>query len=397
MIWMTALMGFLLAAFGATSAAALVAVSRLELSRALARRLRGGDGSLALLERLEDQLTAASTTTALGVLVIAASIPALLGGLGLLASAAMLVLVGVPFVLATGYFLPRWLTQPRAEAVHALVLPVLEPWRRLLHFLLPARVAGNPASLRAIFREGISSADEDPALATAGGVLSFSERPVRELLTPRTDLVAIRDDEPLEEIAQAFAHSGYSRIPVYRGSIDDIIGMLHAFDLFRLQPGDPLPVRPVAVAPPSRTCGDLLLEMQRERRHLAVIIDEFGGTLGIVTLEDLLEELVGDIFDEHDEEAAGAAATAGAPVLEANAETLVAAVEEQFAVRLPRREATTLAGRLAELLGRIPQAGERYSVAGLEIDVVEASPARAERMLVRLGPVNIVSLNERPA
>ena len=82
--------------------------------------------------------------------------------------------------------------------------------------------------------------------------------------------------------------------------------MLHAFDLFKLEPGDPLPVRPVPVTPASRNCGDLLLDMQRERRHLSVVLDEFGGTLGIATLEDLLEELVGEIFDEHDEEVASA-------------------------------------------------------------------------------------------
>ena len=106
--------------------------------------------------------------------------------------------------------------------------------------------------------------------------------------------------------------SGYSRIPVFRETLDDIVGMLHAFDLFKLQPGDPLPIRPVAVTPASRSCGDLLLDMQRERRHLAVVLDEFGGTLGIATLEDLLEELVGEIFDEHDEEVRAAPGGAGA-------------------------------------------------------------------------------------
>src|SRR6267142_5970255 len=119
-------------------------------------------------------------------------------------------------------------------------------------------------------------------------------------MTPPTEIVAIEENAPLEEIRLVFAGSGYSRIPVIRGTLDDIIGMLHAFDLFKLKPGDPLPARPVAVTPASRTCGDLLLDMQRERRHLAVVIDEFGGTLGIVTLEDLLEQLVGEIFDEHD-------------------------------------------------------------------------------------------------
>ena len=132
--------------------------------------------------------------------------------------------------------------------------------------------------------------------------MAFSVRPVREVMTPRTDIVAIDENAALEDIRMVFAQSGYSRIPVFRETLDDIIGMLHAFDLFRLQPGDPLPVRPVAVTPASRSCGDLLLDMQRERRHLAVVLDEFGGTLGIATLEDLLEELVGEIFDEHDDE-----------------------------------------------------------------------------------------------
>ena len=134
------------------------------------------------------------------------------------------------------------------------------------------------------------------------GVMTFSDRPVREVMTPRTDIVAISEDADLADIRLTFAQSGYTRIPVFRGTLDDIVGMLHAFDLFKLTPGAPLPVRPVTLAPSSRHCGDLLLDMQRERRHLAVILDEFGGTLGLATFEDLLEELVGEIFDEHDEE-----------------------------------------------------------------------------------------------
>src|SRR6185295_14325063 len=149
----------------------------------------------------------------------------------------------------------------------------------------------------------------DDELVMVGGVMAFSVRPVREVMTPRTDIVAVDEGAALEDIRMVFAQSGYSRIPVYRGTLDEIIGMLHAFDLFKLRPGDPLPIRPVAMAPASRSCGDLLLDMQRERRHLAVLLDEFGGTLGIATLEDLLEELVGEIFDEHDEgvQASGAA------------------------------------------------------------------------------------------
>jgi CBS domain containing-hemolysin-like protein len=204
-------------------------------------------------------------------------------------------------------------------------------------------------------------------------------------MTPRTNLVAIPEDAPLDDIAAVFAQSGYSRLPVYRGTLDEIVGMLHAFDLFKLQPGDKLPIRPVANAPAGRNCGDLLLDMQRERRHLAVVLDEFGGTLGIVTFEDLLEELVGEIFDEFDEGAGGGSGTT--PLLfETDGATPISAIEEHFDRKLPTATTSTVAGLLAELAGRIPVAGERFIVRTLQFDVVQASPTRVERVLIRLVP-----------
>ncbi|HEU5357673.1 MAG TPA: transporter associated domain-containing protein, partial [Gemmatimonadales bacterium] len=146
----------------------------------------------------------------------------------------------------------------------------------------------------------------------------------------------------------------------------------------------PVPVRPVTVTPGSRSCGELLLEMQRERRHLAVVLDEFGGTLGIATLEDLLEALVGEIFDELDGPGGPGSATTGRPApLEADAATPLADVIARFGVTLPVTTATTVAGLVAELARRIPEAGERFTLRGLEFDVLQASPARAERILVR--------------
>ena len=150
----------------------------------------------------------------------------------------------------------------------------------------------------------------------------------------------------------------------------------------------------MAVSPGSRGAAALLVDMQRERRHLAVVLDEFGGTLGIVSLEDLLEELVGEIFDEHD----GVARPAGEgdpPILEADGGTSVAAVSERFGVALDADRATTVAGLLAEAAGRIPRAGERFLLGGLEFDVVQATPARAERILIRPGPVLPVALPRR--
>jgi putative hemolysin len=393
MIWLAILLGVVLTVFGATAGAALITVSRAELTRAVGRRLRGASASLAGLAQIDRYLTAASATTSLGVLLLGASVPGLLAGSSAPRVLVAFVLLAVPLVLFAAYLVPRWLTQPRAEGVADRVIPVLRPWSRVLGLLLPARNATRPTDLRSIWREGaaVGVADDDE-LMMVGGVMAFSSRPVREVMTPRTEIVAIEENAPLEEIRLVFAGSGYSRIPVFRGTLDEIVGMLHAFDLFKLQPGDPLPVRPVAVTPASRSCGDLLLDMQRERRHLAVVLDEFGGTLGIATLEDLLEELVGEIFDEHDEEVRQAAAPTPA-LFETDGNISIEAIEERFGVSLPAGRSTTIGGRLVEWAGRIPNAGERFFVQGLEFDVVQASPTRIERLLIRSGAATAVQLS----
>jgi putative hemolysin len=392
MIWVAIFFGVVLTVFGATAGAALITVSRAELTRAVGRRLRGGTASLAGLAQIDNYLTAASATTSLGVLLLGASVPGLLAGTSAPRSLVAFVLLAVPLVLFAAYLVPRWLTQPRAESVAGRVTPVLRPWSKVLGLLLPARTATRPTDLRSIWREGAAVGVEgDDELMMVGGVMAFSSRPVREVMTPRTDIVAIEENAPLEEIRLVFAGSGYSRIPVIRGTLDDIIGMLHAFDLFKLEPGDPLPVRPVAVTPASRSCGDLLLDMQRERRHLAVVLDEFGGTLGIATLEDLLEELVGEIFDEHDEEVKQL--LAAVPTLfETDGNVSVQAIEDRFGVSLPAGRSTTIGGLLVEWAGRIPNAGERFYVQGLEFDVVQASLTRIERLLIRSGATAAVQL-----
>jgi CBS domain containing-hemolysin-like protein len=392
MTWLAVILGIALTAFGATAGAALITVSRAELTRAVSRRLRGATASLAGLAQIDYYLTAASATTSLGVLLLGASIPGLLAGSSAPRIIVAAALLAVPLVLFAAYLVPRWLTQPRAETVADRVIPILRPWSRILGLVLPARTATRPTDLRSIWREGAAVGVEgDDELMMVGGVMAFSARPVREVMTPRTEIVAIEENAPLEEIRLIFAGSGYSRIPVIRGTLDDIIGMLHAFDLFKLEPGDPLPVRPVAVTPASRSCGDLLLDMQRERRHLSVVLDEFGGTLGIATLEDLLEELVGEIFDEHDEQVRPSP-TAGSALFETDGNISIQAIEDRFGVSLPSGRSTTVGGLLVEWAGRIPNAGERFSVHGLEFDVVQASPTRIERLLIRSGPTPAVTL-----
>jgi putative hemolysin len=135
------------------------------------------------------------------------------------------------------------------------------------------------------------------------GVMEFGEKRVREVMIPREDIFAISVSASPREIAEEFATSEFSRAPVYEGTIDYVIGMMHAFDVLKLR-GDGAPeLRPVATAFENTQCSELLFRMLRQSRHLAIVRDPDGRTAGLVTLEDLLEELVGDIRDEHDEPA----------------------------------------------------------------------------------------------
>jgi magnesium and cobalt transporter len=396
MIWTVAILGLVLTVFGATAAAALIRSSRAQLASAVARRLRGGRESLAFLPRLERELSTASVTTTLGIVMLGAVFPAMFAGASLWEFGLLLLVGAVPFVLLSGYLLPRWLTYRRAAQVSDLLEPLLRSWSRVMSGLLPSAAARPEVDITALWREraapGVAT---DDALLRMGGVIGFSERPVREVMTPRTDLAAIPEGASADEVRAALVQSGYSRLPVYRETLDEIVGMVHAFDLFRLKPGEPVPVRPVAVAPGSRNCGDVLLDMQRERRHLAVVLDEFGGTLGIVTLEDLLEAMVGEIVDE-DEPAPPGQEPAPPGLLEADAAVAVTEVEEHFGVTLPAGQTTSLGGRLVELAGRIPAGGERFLIGELEFDVLRATATRVERVLIRRGSPASIPLRRTP-
>ncbi len=391
MTWAVFVTGLLLATLGATAGSALIATSRTELARFAATQLRGGGMPVARLAEVERLLIAASSTTSLGVLLMGAALIGLLAGAGRLTSLLVLLLVGVPAVVAGGYLVPRLFATRRPEQALRATLPVLRPWSAVLALLLPADGPGSESRFRAIFRGGVAvDPDASGELELVGGVLSFAERPVREVMSPRTDIVAIAEDATRAEISQAFAQSGYSRLPVYRGTLDEIVGMLHAFDLFRLEQGAPLPVRPVAMAPASRACGDLLIDMQRERRLMAVVLDEYGGTAGIVTLDDLLESIVGEIVDDDEP---GIAVGAGPGVLETDGSASREVIEDRFDTRLPAGQSASIGGLLVELAGRIPVAGERFVVADLEFDVVQSSPTRVERILIRTTPPPAIVLH----
>lgn len=398
MIWGAVAIGLIVTIFGASSSAALITTSRAALAEAVSRRLKGAAESLDWLHDAERDVAAATATTGLGIALLAAALSAVVdgvtGNLPLWGVLVLLVLVAVPFMLFSGYVLPRWLTAHRASRVAERVQPILTPWSKLLASLLPARLRRPVADVRSLWRESPAGGDaQSEELVMVGSVITFAQRPIREVMTARTELVAIPEGAATDEIRAAFIQSGYSRLPVYRGTLDEIIGMVHVLDLLTVGSHDRVSLRPVGVAPGSRTSGDVLLDMQTARRHLTVVLDEFGGTLGIVTLEDLLEAMVGEIFEEATDTAEQRVVGAAAAIWETDGDGDVEALEQRFGVQLPAGSARSIGGRIAELLGRFPLEGERLVVAGLEVDVIGAAQGKQGRLIIRRRVSEPVSLD----
>ena len=269
-------------------------------------------------------------------------------------------------------------------------MPWMDRLGRVVAWLLPASYGAPQAEVDTLLRAGRGAElFEQDELAVLSGLLAFTERPAREIMTVRTDIVAVPESEAPADVVRIMAESGYSRLPVYRETLDHIVGMVYVFDVLLAEPGDQLPVRPVVVAPASKRCADLLFEMQHQRRQFAVLLDEFGGTAGLATLDDLLNALVGAVFGGPAQSPGGPGAAPG--LLDVDGASAAADVAARFDVRLPAGP-ETVSGLLTRLAGRIPRAGERFVLQGLEWDVLAAGATRVDRVVVRRAPVPVTSL-----
>ncbi|HYL54053.1 MAG TPA: hemolysin family protein [Gemmatimonadales bacterium] len=380
-------------ALAVTSAAvgvAAAAVSQLELTRWVSYKLRGSGGAAGVLENPGRVLATANALTTVGTLCAAAVIPALLARTTPTVLGVFTVALGVPLLVSAAYLVPRVVGRRWAEPIVAHAAPRLETLGKLFAPFVPWRDPSRRTTLAAVLTsadtQALASADE---MAVVSGVLAFADRPVRELMTPRTSIVAIPEGLLAAEAAHVALQSGYSRYPVYRGSLDEVVGIAHAFDLLRLSPDAPVPVHPALVVPGTTRAADLMLEMQRGRSHLAVVLDEFGGTAGLVTFEDLLRDLVSEIFEPAEP---SAAVEAPARIVELEGSAPASRLEETLGVTLNVAGVQTVGGLLVHTLGRIPRPGERFGLHGLEFDILAATATRVERIAVRPGPVRTVPL-----
>ncbi len=236
-------------------------------------------------------------------------------------------------------------------------------------------------------RQGALEAEETAILQA---VLSFGDRPARDVMVPRARIVSLPVTATFEEIEAVGRENRYSRYPVWRENPDDVVGILHLKDLFAVTDAEEAAfdltrhLRPAIIVPELKRSEDLFREMRRRRFHMAVVVDESGAVAGLVTLEDLIEEIVGDILDEHDEPA-GVPVSDGTSLVVEGAYPL-ASLERDLGVAFGETEVETAAGLLLRRLGRIPRAGARWRHGDLEFLVERASPRAIERVRITRTP-----------
>ena len=399
----------ILVGFSAFFSASETAFSSLNQIR-LKSRAEDGDSSAARVLAMAEQYDKLLSTILIGnniVNIAAASIGTILFTqmLGAERGATVSTIVLTIIVLIFGEVTPKSLAKEMPEKVATAVSPFLvllmalmtpltwlfTQWKKLLGHFVHSGEADTITEGELMTM--VSEAENDGELTDRESELirsaiEFDDVEVEEILTPRVDVVAVEDDIPLEELAQTFAESGYSRLPVYHGTIDKIIGVVHEKDFYiaRLKKATKIDdlVVPTLYTTGSTQISQLLRTLREQHHHLAVVVDEYGGTEGIITLEDILEELVGEIWDEHDEvtedfrkQSDGSWLVSGSASVDDLYEELDLPEEEDI-------DSNTVNGLVQEKTCHLPKVGDRFTLG--EYDGVVTRTAKRRVTEVRLTP-----------
>ena len=319
----------------------------------------------------------------------------LVGGAGVSLSTAVMTVV----VLMFGEIAPKSIAKDRPEQLALafypalnLILFILTPviflvtrWQKLVYrvFKRPEERGITEEELITIVEEAESDGEIDEHESELiRSAIEFGDLTAEDILTPRVDVTAVDVEDSSEDIARAFETSGRSRVPVYEESIDHIVGILHEKDFYRLR--DAKPLREMMTAPlcvvPSTPLGTLLKLLQKTKNHMAVVVDEYGGVMGIVTMEDILEELVGEIWDEHDEVVEQIVET-GENRWRVSGAASLDDVRELFPIA-EDFDSVTVNGWVLEVLGRFPNPGDSFDYEGLKVTVEKVAHRRVEWITV---------------
>ena len=403
----------LLAAYVSTVTTAFSALMRLSL-RLMAER-GGRDDLLGLYLDEPLRLFLPARIILTFTTIVAGTLIARVTSLDFARGIPLLLLGTVVFVLVAEHIIPLAVVRRDPERVLELLLPSFDVIARMLKPITgmlrrlgrprrerpsapvhttevaePASVGGEPAEESRRDDQHHRDLQEGQARELLRSLVEFRETMVREVMTPRPDIVAIQESATMGELLALVREQQYSRVPVYKETLDNIVGMISTKDLILFDRGDlshsitPL-IRQAHFVPETKLVSELLKEFQRRRVQAALVVDEYGGTAGLVTLEDLLEEIVGEVFDEYDtelepvvEEVEGAYVFSG--------RTHVREVEDRLKIKVEGQGYETVGGYLLAHLGRVPAVGETFEVDGLSVEVLEAERRRINRVRLKRVP-----------
>jgi CBS domain containing-hemolysin-like protein len=364
---------------------------------------------LALLEEgtaLESSLVAANGIgLALAAVVLTLLVDSLVGlgsAAGLLAEAAA-ILALLWAQLASRYIGSAHsddtlvLLKAPVRVVGLLLKPVTLPVMALARLVVPTDgepTGGMGTASDEELRMIVDAAEEEGTLEEEEremihGIFEMGDRTAREIMVPRVDVKAVEASEPLRRVLETIKARGHSRIPIYEGTIDNIVGIVYAKDLLRYMDGGSLEEparslsRPPHFIPESKKINELLHEMQRDKVHMAIVVDEYGGTAGVVTIEDLLEEIVGEIQDEFDLEEKSIERLGEREAI-FDAKVSIRDVNETLSVILADGEYDTVGGLVYDRLGKIPVVGDEIEVGGLTITVLSTAGKRIKKVKMRV-------------
>lgn len=280
-------------------------------------------------------------------------------------------------------------TAPILRAITAVLAPInfiFSLWKKLLSLIFKTKDEDTVTEEELLTI--VDEAAEDGSINEQESemihrVIEFSDREAVDILIPRVDVAAVPMDATYKELGQLFIESGYSRLPVYEDTIDHVVGVVYHKDYYREMANKPTPaaiMKEAVFVPPTVKIQSLLTQLQTAQSHIAIVTDEYGGTLGIVTMEDILEELVGEIWDEHDDVVRNILPQAdGSAVVLCSTELID--LMEYFDTET-ECDATTVSGWVMETLGRIPAVGDAFTADGLSVEVTKVETTRPEEIRV---------------
>ncbi len=314
-------------------------------------------------------------------------------------------------VIVFGVAIPSAWSKYAGESVLAVLLPLLLILRPVFFPIIAAlrvvdglvrRLAGVPEDsmeeetlrhereLLAAVSEGekLGAVDEEEK-EMIESVIDLSDASVASIMTPRTEISAVEKNATFAEIKDLIQTIGHSRIPVFEETIDNVLGIVYAKDLLQIHPDDKWVLkevmRPAPFIPETKNVRELLHEFQTQKVHMAIVLDEYGGTAGLVTIEDILEELVGEIVDEYDQDEPEPLTRIDDDTMEIDAKVRIDEINEELNIELPESESyDTIGGFVFSTMGRIPESGDSCQHENVNIRIVHAEPRRIKRLRVHV-------------